>query len=511
MMKRPLIIFLLLVFLFLLSFATSLKLEAVTSSLKILEVTPNDSIDLREVESDLGSLPESLSQKVDSLLTEQYSGYYMIGKPEKDENSHSFISTHIPDSVYISRLEALPSEIVLSYNSVVRECIDTYVNKRRTLVASMLPKTGVYFPMIEEVFDRYDIPLELKYLAIVESNLTPTAVSRRGATGIWQFMLATGKMYGLEINSLVDERRDPFLSTEAAARYFKEMYSIYGDWSLVMASYNCGPGNVNKAIQRAGGSRKFWDIFPYLPRETRAYVPFFIAAYYTMEYYKDHGIVPYSLTFPYATDTVHIYEKRTFKEVSDMSGVDLDIIKNLNPKYKKEVIPGNSGRQIVHLPSNSALEFSKKMVALKNTSEMELIANSADSDIATTDYTEIKHIVKNKETIGSIARQYRVSISELKGWNNLKSNLIKVGDVLVIRIPKDQNKSLYTSTLDFSEPSKKSSITRSKDGVRYYTVRRGDTLGGIARKYKGVTVRSLKQANGLKSNMIRVGQKLIIP
>ena len=244
---------------------------------------------LSSLESEVGLIPESLDANVDSLLRTWHVQYFSKREDfchDDDEN------VYFPDSVYIDRLSRLPSVIALPYNNIVRDCIDLYAERKRNLVRYMLGMADFYFPIIEQVLDEHGLPIELKYLAVVESALNPVALSRVGACGLWQFMLPTGKSYGLEINSLVDERRDPLKATEAACKYFKDMYAIYGDWNLVLASYNCGPGNVNKAIRRSGGKTDFWDIFPYLPKETRSYVPLFIAANYVMNYYCEHNICP---------------------------------------------------------------------------------------------------------------------------------------------------------------------------------------------------------------------------
>lgn len=482
-------------------FFSYLSSKAIESSL--------DSLEIVTVEADLGLLPENLDEKVDSLISQRYTDYYKIGKPNTASKNQVYPS-YLADSVYINRLAALPSRIPLSYNSVVRECIELYVNRRRALVSTMLPKTGLYFPMIEEVFDKHNLPHELKYLAIVESNLNPFVVSRMGATGLWQFMLNTGKVYGLDINSLIDERRDPRLATEAAARYFKDMYEIYQDWLVVIASYNCGPGNVNKAIRRAGGKRKFWDIFPYLPRETRAYVPLFIAAYYTMEYYKSHGIEPQTMDMVLATDTIHIRTKRTFEEISLLSGEPVDVIKSLNPKYKHNIVPGTYTTQVVTLPTQAALTFSFKRDSLN---ALAPFAGKGE-EVKEVEYKEIYHTVRKRETFASISRKYEVTVSEIKEWNAGISSL-RVGTKLLIRLPKDTDASNITvAGIDTTEPQKnKKQRSRVTTGSakRYYTVKKGDTLGGIAAKYKGVTVTSLKRANGLRSNNIKIGQKLIIP
>lgn len=378
---------------------------------------------------DLGWLPESFEMELDSLLNERYKQYHSLSKPNATEARHSSESA---DQTYRHRVQSMESAIPLTYNPIVREAIDLYVNKRSTLISNMLARSAYYFPMIEEELDKAGLPLELKYLAIVESALNPTAVSRMGATGLWQFMLRTGKIYGLRIDSLVDERRDPHKSTRAMCRYFTDMYSIYGDWMLSIAAYNCGAGNVNKAIRRSGGATDFWQIYPYLPRETRSYVPFYIAAFYAMEHYQEHEIRPSVVTMPLAVDTVHINRRTSFEEIARMVDITVEQLQELNPEYKKDIIPGNSGTQILTLPTALAPDF----------------------------------VVKEEERIA-----YEAAHPE------------EVQEVKEPSVPE----------------------------TRYYKVRRGDTLSGIAKKYRGVSVNDIRRANGIKGSNIKPGQRLIIP
>ncbi|MDR1161342.1 MAG: lytic transglycosylase domain-containing protein, partial [Tannerellaceae bacterium] len=280
----------------------------------------------------IGIIPESLDANVDSLLQSWHVQYFSNTDDycHDDENN-----VYFPDEVVRDRLERLPHLIPMTFNSVVRNSINLYTERRRNLVRYMLGMADYYFPLMEQILDEHDLPLELKYLAVVESALNPTAVSRVGASGFWQFMLPTGKSYGLEINSLVDERRDPVKATYAACRYFKDMYDIYQDWHLVLASYNCGPGNVNKAIRRAGGKMDFWQIYQYLPRETRSYVPLFIAANYVMNYSCEHNICPVETTLPLSTDTIMVTRMLHLQQVADLTQMDIEQIRALNPQYKR--------------------------------------------------------------------------------------------------------------------------------------------------------------------------------
>lgn len=458
-------------------------------------------------EPDLGRLPESFDMALDSLLNSRYKEYYSLSKPKRQASKRELESK---DQLYRDRLAQMESAIPLTYNPAVREAIDLYVNRRSNLMSLMLSRATYYFPIIEEELDRQGLPLELKYLAIVESALNPTAVSRMGATGFWQFMLRTGKIYGLTINSVIDERMDPRKSTRAMCEYFKDMYALYGDWMLAIAAYNCGPGNINKAIRRSGGKRDFWEIFPYLPRETRSYVPFFIAAFYSMEYYREHDIRPSAIHIPIATDTVHLARRCTTRELAEITSVSLDTIELLNPMYKKGIIPGNQQSQVIVLPAQAAIDFAsnkEKYFASHHKSEakVEDSASDIEEEQAADSEREVTYRVRRGDSLGSIARRYHVTTAQIKAWNGLRSNMIHPGQKLVIRTGAKASVSAAKSGT-----SSKKSKSRQQS-ARYYTVKRGDTLSGIAAKYKGVTVTQIKRANNLRSNNIRPGQRLLIP
>lgn len=399
-------------------------------------ITPKNQQEVEEVEiDDIGRLPESFDMALDSLLSVRYKQYYSLSKRNQRKLTAEERSR---DALYRERVHTMESAIPLTYNSIVQEAIDLYINKRSHLISNMLSKSSYYFPMIEEELDRHNLPLELKYLSIVESALEPTAVSRMGATGLWQFMLQTGKIYNLKINSMIDERCDPRKSTIAMCQYFKDMYALYGDWMLSIAAYNCGPGNVNKAIRRAGGSKDFWVIYPYLPRETRSYVPFFIAAFYSMEYYREHDIKPKMINLPLATDTVHINCKMNFEDISRASNVSVDMLRQLNPQFRKDVVPGNQGLQILIMPSQEAIAFSVdakdslRMVALQ---EREL-SSAMEEEIVKPEPRKPAyryHKVRRGETLSTIAAKYRgVTVSKIKKANGLKSSRIVAGQRLKI-------------------------------------------------------------------------------
>lgn len=463
---------------------------------------PKDTLPSREV------VPEALDNKLTSLIEDKYKTYFDHSTPSA-HRTREFSSEE-----YQKRLNALNSIIPLTYNSVVHECIDQFVNKRGRLFEQVLSASTYYFPIIEEELDKHGLPLELKYLAIVESALSPIAVSPRGATGIWQLMLPTGKVYGLRIDSLIDERRDPKRSTQAACALFKDLYGLYGDWLLALAAYNCGPGNVNKAIRRAGGAKDFWKIYQFLPRETRSYVPYFIAVFYAMEYYNDYQLTPGSINMPLATDTVRVNKRYSFKHLSTLSGVSEDTLMLLNPKYRKGIVPGHSDDQVIILPLVSAQNFSE----LKDT-----IVSTPMRTVESTVY----HKVRKRETIASIAKKYGVDVEDIKRWNKMKRNAVKVGQSLAIKIVTEQavteDKSILAdASASSSRPAieqepqrqteKKSeeSVTK-KSSSRYHTVRKGESLNIIASKYRGATVNKIKKANKLKNNKIHPGQKLLIP
>lgn len=298
-------------------------------------------------------MPPALTCDIDSLLNEYYAKQYL----RDFECYTSDISEAISDSEYIERLYRLPHTMEMVYNSAVRSVIDRYVGKSRRTLSYLLGKANFYFPIFEEVLEREGLPLELKYLPIIESALRPEATSPAGAGGLWQFMVGTARQYGLKVNSLVDERRDPFKSTVAAAKFLKKLYDIYGDWNLVIAAYNCGPGNVNKAIHRANGSRDYWEIYPYLPLETRGYVPAFIGANYAMNYYCEHKVCPMRTELPMQCDTIMVNRNIKLQQIADVCNMDLKHVKALNPQYRGGIVPGATEPSSICLPLNELMMF----------------------------------------------------------------------------------------------------------------------------------------------------------
>jgi len=447
------------------------------------------------------------------------------------------------DSVYISRLQSLPFMMELTYNRIVKNFIDLYAKQRRDKVRIMLALSDYYFPIFEEIFDRYGIPDEMKYLSVIESALNPRAVSRAGATGLWQFMLYTGKSYGLTVNSLVDERRDVIKSTEAAAKFMKDLHNIYKDWILVIAAYNCGPGNVNKAIRRAGGKRNYWDIYYFLPRETRGYVPAFIAASYVFNYNTEHNLPPDRLSFEFYTDTIHINKKLHLRQVAEVLGIPVVQLRDLNPQYKHDIIPGDGKTYSVRIPQMQTtrfIELQDSIFAYKQdeffNNERFIVSPTASSGgsapvLPSDKYTRLTYTVKSGDNLGYIAAWYNVRISDLRYWNNIRKNLIRTGQRLMVYVPNERaDRYRDINELSFEEKQRRVGATTTASAVSnpgmtpksepenrdrgdyiYYTVKQGDTLWDIAKKYPGVTDTDIARLNNLKSgDRIKPGQVIKI-
>lgn len=385
-------------------------------------------------------IPEEFTSALDYLLEN-----WAIDK-SKPSKCKSLPNPDTEDATYKERLTKLPHEIEMPFNSAVKSFIEIYTQKRRNQVEYLLGLSSYYFPIFEAALEKEGIPLELKCLPIIESALNPRAVSRAGATGIWQFMLATGRMYNLEVNTLVDERMDPVKSSKVAAKYLKDLHSIYSDWHLAIAAYNCGPGNVNKAIRRAGGEKDFWKIYPFLPAETRAYVPIFIAANYSMNYANEHNLCPSQIRIPLLTDTILLHQRVHFEQISNVLNIPIDEIRTLNPQYRKDIVPGDIKPYPINLPHNYANLFIDRSDSIYAYRADELVNNRRDEiEIAeqthsrnqnkTVQQSRVRyHTVKSGQTISGIAAKYGVSQAQLKRANNLKSNTIRAGQRL--KIPK---------------------------------------------------------------------------
>lgn len=435
-------------------------------------------------------------------------------------------SSDVPDAVLIQRLADMNSFITLPFNETVKNYMVLYAEKRAGSLSRVMGLSKYYFPIFEAAFLKYNLPQELKYMAIIESMLNPTATSRAGARGMWQFMYNTAKIYGLHVDSFIDERLDVEMAVDAAARYLRDSYDMFGDWALAISSYNCGAGNVTKAIRRAGGSRDFWDIYPYLPRETRGYVPAFVGAMYAMTYYKEYGIIPEDVGMPAQTDTFQIRKKLHFSQINEVVGVPLEDLKNLNPKYIHEIIPGTAKELcVLNLPYNWVSAFMEAdQDSLYNHRLKELISEDVQKAADTRKTQErISYRVKSGDYLGRIASRYNVSVTKLKEWNNLRSNNIRVGQVLYIypngyNPPKTStssssgsSSSSTTAKASTTAVAKPATSTTSSSGQTVITVKSGESLYIIAKRYPGISAQNIMDANGLTSGNIKPGQKLKIP
>ena len=407
------------------------------------EITVTD----EEGKEEVIEFPEAMTFELDSLLNLYMSKTYL---DEDNDCRMKDVNPVFEKEVYIDRLRRMPTIIEMPYNEVVQKFIDRYSGRLRHSVSYMLGASNFYMPIFEEALETYGLPLELKYLPVIESALNPTAVSRVGATGLWQFMLATGKRYGLEVNSLVDDRRDPIKSSYAAANYLKDLYKVFGDWNLVIAAYNCGPDQINKAIHRAKGSKDYWQIYPYLPKETRGYVPAFIAANYIMTYYCEHNICPMTTRLPAKTDTIMVDRNVHLEQIAAVCNIDIEQLRTLNPSYRKNIVPGATKLSAIRLPQ-----------------------------------TEVGKFIDMQDSIYAY---------------NAEALFTKRATVEV-------NDDAPTYKRSTSSRSRSKSKKRTSSRGKTVTIKSGQTLSEIAKK-NGTTVAKLKKLNGLKGTNIRAGKKL---
>ncbi len=412
---------------------------------------------------DVMDVPIGMMLEVDSLLNLYNARNYL----QEENCNYRDVNPEFPRETYIERLQRIPSIMEMPYNEVVRKFIDRYAVKLRRSVGYMLGASNFYMPIFEQALETYNLPLELKYLPVIESALSPKATSRVGAAGLWQFMLATGKQYGLDVTSLVDERRDPIKSSDAAARYLRDLFRIYHDWSLVIAAYNCGPENINKAIHRAGGEKDYWAIYKYLPRETQGYVPAFIAANYIMTYYCDHNICPMRTTLPAKTDTLMIDRDVHFRQIAAVTGIDIEELRTLNPQYRRDIVNGNSKAAILRLPQNYINAF-------------------IDNEDSIYNYEPDRWLTKRAEV--------EVTANEIAAapTNNRSSH---------------SRKPAVTGKKGKQSKHGRGRGRGSRSRGQSVTVKQGQTLSELARKHH-TTVDKIRKLNGIKGSNIRAGKSI---
>jgi membrane-bound lytic murein transglycosylase D len=416
-------------------------------------------------------------------------------------------TTSLPTDTLKARLERLNQKTPfdVAYNPSLENVIQSFLFRKRDLMEKMLTISQFYFPLFEQQLDNYDIPLEMKYLAIVESALNPRARSRVGATGLWQFMYGTGKQYKLAVSSYVDERSDPIKSTEAACQFLAKLYDIYEDWDLALAAYNSGPGNVNKAIRRSGGYKNYWNLRRYLPRETAGYVPAFLATMYLFEYADEHRLTGEKVERPYfETDTVHVKSLITFDQIAKLTGVGKDELKLLNPSYKLDVIPFVKGKtHALRLPKAELGKFvaNEEAIYAHVKQEFESKESPLPQLVKQAEQNQVRYKVRSGDYLGKIAERYGVGVSQIKRWNGLRSNNLRIGQRLTIyprRMPATTASNATTASSGSTVPA----------GAKVHTVKSGDSLWTISRKYPGISVENLREWNGISGKNLKPGTKL---
>ncbi|WP_240042634.1 LysM peptidoglycan-binding domain-containing protein [Maribacter aurantiacus] len=491
--------------------SATLQAEQVIDLSAVDSIPDNDFILVKSDQTQRYDLKDqSEAAKYDSLWMKE-----LIANAPLFEAIYEDVTTLEPDSTYVLdlntdtlklRLEKLNQKTPfnVAYNPSLENVIKSFLTRRRGLMQRMLTASQFYFPLFEQEMDNHNIPLEMKYLSIVESALNPKARSRVGATGLWQFMYGTGKMYNLDVTSYVDERSDPIKSTKAACQYLSKLYEIFQDWDLALAAYNSGPGNVNKAIRRSGGYKNYWNIRSYLPRETAGYVPAFLATMYIFEYAKEHGLKGQKVDRPYfETDTVHVKSLITFDQIAELVGIDKEELKILNPSYKLNAIPYVEGKNYtLRLPRSHMGKFVANEEAIYAHVEKEL--NSKESPlqelVKQAEEGEVVYRVRSGDYLGKIAERYGVGVSQIKRWNGLRSNNLRIGQRLII-FPKKQP---VAAVKPKNTPSKGS----ISSNIKVHEVRSGDSLWTISKKYPGVSIENLREWNGISGNNLKPGTKL---
>ncbi|MEI7424045.1 MAG: transglycosylase SLT domain-containing protein [Prolixibacteraceae bacterium] len=491
-----------------------------------------------------------VSDKFDSLVNTWYiKNAFVYDKSEFDSLPEE-MKTYLPDSVYVSRLQAIDSFLPLPYSPTVRNFIGLYTIRKRELTSYIYGLSNYYFPIFEEALERYHLPHELKYLPIIESALNPKAFSRAGASGLWQFMIGTAKLYGLEVNSYIDERNDPIKSSDAAARYLLDLYAIYGDWHIVLAAYNCGPGNINKAVRRCGGKQNYWDIYYSLPKETRGYIPVFIAASYMMHYGKEHMLKAAEPRFKTFTDTIEVHNYLNFEQLAAVMNISVEELRQLNPQYRRDIIPARPEKPyLLKLPSDKISAYidnqtqifayerdkyfpNNQLVPLRNVRSRGSKAVYAGG----AGMKEITHVVASGENLGSIASKYKVTIEDLKEWNSFRKKTLQIGQRVIVYAPSKTNKTkeaklekpkadqqliannttpeikkVETASVASATTQAGNETTPTEEFI-LYTVQIGDSLFTIAKKFPGITDADLIAYNKIRNvKGLYPGQQIKIP
>ena len=471
-----------------------------------LEVALQERINAEKMGDVIVEESDEMMGMIENVADIPYFEQHKLTRSSKSENIYNYPEGFVPtfpDSVYAERIAKLREQttIELVYNDHVKSFIEAYAVRKKAHMSKILGLADIYFPMFEQALDKYNIPLELKYLAVVESALNPTAGSHAGAKGLWQFMYATGKLYKLNVTSLVDDRMDPVKATEAACQHLLDLYNRYGDWFLALAAYNSGGGNVNKAIRRADGLKNYWAIWPFLPKETRGYVPAFIAVNYVMNYSQEHNIYP---TDPGimadGVDSVTVHQPLHFDQLHEMLNIPMEDIKFFNPQYKADIIPANAKTPMsLRLPEkyiDSFIVHEKELYDFKTKKGIDRA--KLEEEMKKVSDRSV-HIVKSGESLGSIANKYRISVNQLKTWNKLKSTMIHPGQKLIVY-------SSGAAAVQSNSSSSTQTKTQSAE-QKIHTVKSGENLSVIANKY-GCTVENLKKWNNLTTTNLSIGQKL---
>jgi membrane-bound lytic murein transglycosylase D len=441
-----------------------------------------------------------------------------FSQSEKSGEASSFLNQevfpnyqyeYIPDFTYAQvekRIQAMGNEMEFELNDKIFAFIQYFTVRNRDYTKMVLARKDLFFPLFDTSLQRHQMPLEIKYLAIIESGLDPQIKSRVGAMGLWQFMPATGRMYGMEVNSDVDDRMDPELSSDAAAKYLKSLYRMFGDWEVALAAYNCGPGNVRKAIRKSGGKNTFWEIYNFLPKETRSYIPQFQAMLYIMNHLEEHNFHLEEPTYPLTYENMRFNRAMSLEKLSELTDICISDLEKLNPSIKNRTVPESNRSMVIKIPKSKTLFVNENLAWISdslNSSSTNILASNLPIEITPvkTLVSEIKQVttyrVKSGDVLSTIAAKNGITVTQLKAMNNLQSNIIRVGQTLVIKSTTDSNKTLAENTNKTSSP-------------RTYTVRPGDSLWIISKKIEGLTIEEIKRLNNLNGNNIKPGQKLII-